>query len=358
MYAEVERNAVREEPARPPCSWPVHGIEMQKERVELGDGLMLVRGDRTDAPDEAVWGDERQDPAALLVLTREVAPDDPVPLQEARMRFRRMLTCLRLWKAGGIALAAVAWRRTGDGPLAAVRARGHRRGPRRAVDPDRRRGGRAEPVRRGDRGRLARRARWRGRCRASRWAAAGGWSPRRCRTTCWRCARSSRATASTGRSSLALRVAVLCAEENERKRVQRRIELAQALERFVMGDGPDEPYLDAVGLGLAADAGRRGGAPPARAAARRDVRLPGCRSAVGGRRAAAGARRSRSRFEAADAQDLRPQRWRGRRSTVDGSQRLRPSPNRRAEAEPSRPSSTTTPPASPRRSSFSARSGR
>jgi hypothetical protein len=50
-----------------------------------------------------------------------------------------------------------------------------------------------------------------------------------------------------GRSSLALRVAVLCAEESERKRVQRRVELAQALERFVMGDGPEDPYLDAVG---------------------------------------------------------------------------------------------------------------
>ena len=42
-------------------------------------------------------------------------------------------------------------------------------------------------------------------------------------------------------------MAVLCAEESERKRVQRRVELAQALERFVMGDGPEDPYLDAVG---------------------------------------------------------------------------------------------------------------
>ena len=50
-----------------------------------------------------------------------------------------------------------------------------------------------------------------------------------------------------GDSSLALRVAVLCAEENERRRVQRRIELAQAMERFVIGDGADEDDLDAVG---------------------------------------------------------------------------------------------------------------
>jgi hypothetical protein len=51
----------------------------------------------------------------------------------------------------------------------------------------------------------------------------------------------------TGRASLALSVAVLCAEEGERKRVQRRVEMAQALERFVMGDGPDDDYLGAIG---------------------------------------------------------------------------------------------------------------
>ena len=55
------------------------------------------------------------------------------------------------------------------------------------------------------------------------------------------------AGAETGQSSLALSVAVLCAEEGERKRVQRRVELAQALERFVMGDGPDDDYLGAIG---------------------------------------------------------------------------------------------------------------
>ncbi len=48
-------------------------------------------------------------------------------------------------------------------------------------------------------------------------------------------------------AGLALRVAVLCAEESERKRVQRRVELAQALETFVIGDGDGDHYLDAVG---------------------------------------------------------------------------------------------------------------
>jgi len=48
-------------------------------------------------------------------------------------------------------------------------------------------------------------------------------------------------------AGLALRVAVLCAEESERKRVQRRVELAQALERFVLDGGASDDYLDAVG---------------------------------------------------------------------------------------------------------------
>jgi hypothetical protein len=48
-------------------------------------------------------------------------------------------------------------------------------------------------------------------------------------------------------SGLALRIAVLCAEEGERRRVQRQVELAQALERLVMGDPPEDDYMDAIG---------------------------------------------------------------------------------------------------------------
>ncbi|MGH2803890.1 MAG: hypothetical protein ACRDL4_12720, partial [Thermoleophilaceae bacterium] len=46
------------------------------------------------------------------------------------------------------------------------------------------------------------------------------------------------ATSDAGEASLALRVAALCAEEGRRKLVQRRVEAAIALERFVMGGGP------------------------------------------------------------------------------------------------------------------------
>jgi hypothetical protein len=50
-----------------------------------------------------------------------------------------------------------------------------------------------------------------------------------------------------GRASLTLRLAALCAEEHERKGVQRRVELAFALERRVMGGGGANAYLEALG---------------------------------------------------------------------------------------------------------------
>jgi hypothetical protein len=51
----------------------------------------------------------------------------------------------------------------------------------------------------------------------------------------------------SGRATLTLRLAALCAEEGERRAVQRRTELAFALERWVMGGGGANAYLEANG---------------------------------------------------------------------------------------------------------------
>jgi hypothetical protein len=51
----------------------------------------------------------------------------------------------------------------------------------------------------------------------------------------------------SGRATLTLRMAALCAEEGERRAVQRRVELAFALERWVMGGGGANAYLEALG---------------------------------------------------------------------------------------------------------------
>jgi len=248
VYDEVE-GTLYEKSQAATVVVPVHGLEMDCDRVDLDEGLSLVRGDRTDAPDEAVWGDPtdpggqtNDQPNALLMLERDVAPDDPLPLAEAREGFRRLLHGMRLFKPGGIALAAVAWRRTGDGrwqPFE-LEATGQARGaPWILVE-----GEEAE---------------------LSHFLTAVA-SPPRTGPVAWSLSRfqmgagrrleaealtdyllALRALIDEGESSLALRVAVLCAEENERRRVQRRIELAQAMERFVIGDGADEDYTDAVG---------------------------------------------------------------------------------------------------------------
>lgn len=250
VYREVE-GTLYEKSQSATVLVPVHGLEMDAERIELGEGLCLTRGDRTDAPDEAVWGDPADPrevgppdraPNALLVLERDVAPDDPLPLAEARAGFARLLDGLRLFKPGGVALAAVAWRRAGDGrwqpfelestgdargaPWVMAQGEEAELGPFLAAVGEPPRGG---PL---------------------------AWALSRFQMGCGRRQESEaltdyllalRALIDDGESGMALRVAVLCAEESERRRVQRRLELAQALERFVIGDGADDAYLEAVG---------------------------------------------------------------------------------------------------------------
>jgi hypothetical protein len=243
VYREVERTLYEESHAATVLV-PVHGLILDgPERVDLGDGMSLVRGESTDAPDEALWGDaDAGEPSALLVLTRDVSPDDPLPVGEARERFPSLLTGLRLWKAGGVALGALGWRRAGDGrwqPFELEPSGVARSDPWVLVE-----GEDAELVEF---------------LRAIDDFAGTGtvtWALTRFEMGCGRALESEalsdyllalRALIDDGRSGLALRVAVLCAEDAERKQVQRRVELAQALERFVMGDGASDPYLDAVG---------------------------------------------------------------------------------------------------------------
>ena len=255
VYGEVERTLF-EKSVPATVLVPVPGLVLRADRAALGDGIELVRGDLTDAPDEAVWGCSSDplgesgggEPNTLLVLTRDVTPDDPAPAHEALGRFRELLTGLRLWKPGGVALSSLGWRRSGDGRWAPfeLEASGAARG---------------EPwiLVEGEEAELA------GFLAALRKTSHGGavaWSLSRFEMGCGRAFEAEALSdyllglralfdagpETAGRSSnLALAVAVLCAEEGERKRVQRRIELAQALERFVMGDGPDDAYMEAIG---------------------------------------------------------------------------------------------------------------
>lgn len=225
VYREVEVTLYRDA-VRARVMAPLRGAWMDAERVELGEGLSLVRGDRFDGPHE--------NSELLCVLERDAPADDPIPTEEAAARFAAVVTALRLWAPGGVILGAPGWRQTDQGrwqPLAL--------------------GSGAPP--RGPEWLLAA-----GEEQAFRefFAAIDGARPPE--TVAWAlerfelgCERSMEAqalsdyllalralldaTTPSGQASMALRLAALCAEEGARGDVQHRLEAALALERFVMG---------------------------------------------------------------------------------------------------------------------------
>jgi hypothetical protein len=236
LYEEVEtllyRDAVR---ARVVA--PLAGVEIESERVDLGAGLRLEAGDRSDAPPEAAWpedGDGDGGPRVLCVLERDVQAGEQIPAAEAEERFRGLVTALRLWAPGGIALCAPGWRRSGEGrwAVAAVGGPAAVRGGPWTLAADEEDDLREFLRTLGD-------------------APAGGpvgWALGRFEMGCERAHDAEAlsdhllglralldATSETGEASLALRVAALCAEEGERRAVRRRIEAAISLEGFLMG---------------------------------------------------------------------------------------------------------------------------
>jgi hypothetical protein len=248
VYAEVERTLYEDSVAATVVA-PLPGLELEHGRVDLGDGLSLIGGEAIDAPPEAVWSDPRErsgDPHVLVVLERDIRSDMPLPVTEARIRFRRLLTAFRLFKSGAVALGPLAWSRADTGAWQPVQlgSAGHLRGEpwllTAAEEPELRElievlGG-ARP------------------------GGAVAWALARFEMGCDRPLDTEAlsdyllalralldGSDDTGRASLALRLAALCAEESDRRGLQRRVELAFALERFVVGGGSGEAYVDTIG---------------------------------------------------------------------------------------------------------------
>jgi hypothetical protein len=225
VYGEVELTLYRDA-VRARVIAPLRGAWMEAERLELGDGLALVRGDRLDGPHESS--------ELLCVLERDVPADEPIPTDEAAERFAAVVTAVRLWAPGGVILGAPGWRQTDQG--------------------------RWQPLPLGS-GASPRGGEWilaAGEEQAFRefFTAISGAQPSQ--TTWWALARFEMgcgrageaeaisdyllglralldATTDAGQASLGLRLAALCAEEGARREVQHRLESALALERFVMG---------------------------------------------------------------------------------------------------------------------------
>src|SRR3954452_7719114 len=254
VYAEVER-ALFQNVLRTAIVAPLHGFEMEHDRLDLGDGLFLIAGDKLDAPPAAVWSDTsgqvqhgERTPNVLCVLRRDVAADEPMPMAEARARFRRLLTALRLFKPGSVSFGALAWARVDEGawqPLAlGVGAPAASRDTPWTLDAEEG----PELVELVDL------------VASATPSGSMAWALGRFEMGCER-ARDIEALSDhllalealldardeAGRASRTLRLAALCAEEGERRAVQRRAELAFALERWVMGGGGANAYLESLG---------------------------------------------------------------------------------------------------------------
>ncbi|HEX6714193.1 MAG TPA: hypothetical protein VF066_12445 [Thermoleophilaceae bacterium] len=122
VYEEVER-ALYEGVLQSAIAAPLPGLVMERDRVDLGDGMALVRGDLSGAPAEAVWpsGTSEIDrgrvaPNVVALIDTELPADAQLPIPEARWRMRRVVTALRLWRAGSVSLPGTGWARADDGP--------------------------------------------------------------------------------------------------------------------------------------------------------------------------------------------------------------------------------------------------
>jgi hypothetical protein len=106
-YTELER-VVCDGRAESVVVAPLLGVDLGSDKLDLGDGLVLLRGEvLPDAPIDA---------DVFAVLSWEAAPGDAAPIEHARIRLRRLLTALRLYDSGVPALGAAAWAKTAGGP--------------------------------------------------------------------------------------------------------------------------------------------------------------------------------------------------------------------------------------------------
>ncbi len=251
VYAELEL-ALYAGMCRTSVVVGVPGLAIPQDRIGLGEGLSLVRAGEVEAPPPALrpagWPGAVRGPGprVLCVLERETASRGGVHVEEARDRFARMLRALRLLGPGGVALAPVAWARVDESPWQAV-----------ALEDG-------------------------GRVGEGEWSMSAAevaeleelldlldtppatgpvrWALGRFEMGCAR-ERDTEGLSDHllalralvdggddfGRASLPLRVAALCAEEPDRRAVQRRLEAAFALERFLIRGGVGDPYLEAIG---------------------------------------------------------------------------------------------------------------
>ena len=235
---------------------PLIGLRLEGARVELGGELSLVDVALLAPAPSPAWLEPQEErdagsrATAYLLLERDLPSDAPLPLAEARLRFRTALMALRLLDRGGVELAPLGFSRVGEGRWEPLRldSGGRGRGPERTLPSEQ-----ADELRE---------------------LLDGLESAPRHGPLAWALGRfemgleredevealsdyllALRALLDGGRgaepATVALRLAALCAGEEDRRAVQRRIESAFALEPFVveggLGAARGERYVEAVG---------------------------------------------------------------------------------------------------------------
>ena len=225
VYGEVELTLYRDA-VRARLIAPLHGAWMHAERIELGDGLSLARGDAMEGPHDRT--------SLLCVLERDVPADDPIPAEEAGGRFASVVTAMRLWAPGGVSLGTPGWRQADEARWQPVPV-GSSAGPR----------GGEWMLPAGDE--QAFREFFTAICVAERpphvaWAldrfemgSAQETDAEALTDHLLGLRALLDATTETGQASFGLRLAALCAEEGSRAELQERMEAATRLERYVMG---------------------------------------------------------------------------------------------------------------------------
>ena len=115
-FAELEASAYAER-SLTVVAVAIEGLLLESDEVALADGLVLVRAATlAERPDDLDVGED--DAVALVRL--ECAAGDPVPLEDAGRRLRRLQTALRLWDDAEPGLDATAHARIDGGPWFAV----------------------------------------------------------------------------------------------------------------------------------------------------------------------------------------------------------------------------------------------
>ena len=244
VYGEVEATLYRDTVGIRVVA-PLHGAAIEAERIDLGGGLALARGEIADAPPQAVWPEDGSDPAVLCMLERDAPAGEGISPVEASELFAGMVTALRLWAPGFVSLGGPAWQRRDEGewqPMPVGRGLLGAGGstwvlPKVEVDAFRDFFATLEE---------------------SDPPQTVAWALRRFEMGSERMRDDEAlsdyllairalldATSDAGAASMALRLAALCAEEGAREQLQERMEAAMTLERFVMGGsaarGPAQP---------------------------------------------------------------------------------------------------------------------